>query len=322
MEWTDPESLPAPINIPGYLNACPCVTAGGDSLFFCSNRPGTRGGMDIWLSVREDTLWAEPINLGDSINTATDELKPYYVPDSRTLYFDRLENIHTYLFAIYSNSLDDNNSWQTASRLPAIINRPDTGSYGAFYNQNDNTLYFTSTNALDNSNLAIFSALYANGIWQQPQALTENINGFWFPNDCHSHATENGWITADKRLFIFDKMIWDVECTDVGTGLFYSENNSTVTENDELLIGKDDVRVYPNPSNTKFVFLFNHEHSLGILKIYNLNGQLVFARNIEPGTSSITWKAENIGKDVSSGIYFAQIEFPDQKVTKRLVYIK
>ncbi|NLI16145.1 MAG: hypothetical protein GX409_07675, partial [candidate division Zixibacteria bacterium] len=150
------------------------------------------------------------------------------------------------------------NEWQSAYRLPAIINRPDTGSYGAFYNQYDNNLYFTSTNALDNSNLAIFSALYANGIWQQPQALTENINGFWFPNDCYRHETENGWINANGRLLFFDKMIWETSCVDFTAWLFYSEVNSSVTENRDKSIDDRCVIVYPNPSNSNFAFAFNN----------------------------------------------------------------
>lgn len=322
LEWTDPESLPAPINIPGYLNACPCITVGGDSLFFCSNRPGTRGGMDIWLSVKEDTLWAEPINLGDSINSSTDELKPYYISDTRTLYFDRLENIHTYLFDIYSNSLDDNNAWQSAYRLPAIINRPDTGSYGAFYNQYDNNLYFTSTNASDNSNLAIFSALYADGIWQQPQALTENINGFWFPNDCHSHGTGDGWITADRRLIFFDKEIWEPSCIDFTSWLFYSENSSSITENYEISNAGDYVKVYPNPSNSSFAISISGSYEEGTLSIYNLNGQLVYKSTIDSHTPTIIWNTSNNEYPISSGVYFARFESSGNAITKRLVLIK
>jgi hypothetical protein len=321
LEWTDPVALPVPINIPGYLSACPGITASGDTLFFSSNRPGTRGGMDIWMSIKDDTLWSEPINLGDSINSETDELKPYYVSDDRILFFDRLENIHTYLYALYNSNLNDNNEWQSAVRLPAIINRPDTGSYSAFYNQYDNSLYFTSSNPAD-PNLAIYKSAYRIGIWDTPLLLEENINGFWFPNDCNRHETENGWMTANRRLFFFDKMIWDVGCTDFGAMLFYSEMNTSIDHTTEQSNSDNDIIIYPNPSNSDFVISLNSNHELGTLSIYNLTGQLIDRRAIAPYMSTIIWSTSNTKNNISSGIYFVQVEISKQKVTRKLVFIK
>ena len=90
--WSDPELLPYPINMPDnpeIANGMVCISTNGDTMFFCSSRPGTFGGMDIWLSVKIDSCWAEPVNLGDSINSELDELKPYYAASINTLFFDR-----------------------------------------------------------------------------------------------------------------------------------------------------------------------------------------------------------------------------------------
>lgn len=57
-------------------------------IFFASDRPGGKGGIDIWYVVRTgQTSWSEPINAAD-INTSYNEISPCLPPDNaRTLYF-------------------------------------------------------------------------------------------------------------------------------------------------------------------------------------------------------------------------------------------
>jgi outer membrane protein OmpA-like peptidoglycan-associated protein len=64
----------------------PALSSDGRTLFFTSDRPGTRGGSDIWMSTLNGTEWAEPINLGASINTEGTEGFPFFSEDS-VLYF-------------------------------------------------------------------------------------------------------------------------------------------------------------------------------------------------------------------------------------------
>lgn len=83
--------LPAPINLDGYTSTHP--TIGYDSvhqreyLFFVSDRPGGTGGLDIWsVSADSNSRWAipEPLN---ALNTAGDDITPYYHQPSGTMYF-------------------------------------------------------------------------------------------------------------------------------------------------------------------------------------------------------------------------------------------
>ncbi len=66
--------------------AHPSISGDGNTLFFCSNREGGFGGMDIYMCIRKRGLWSDPINLGPGINTAGDECYPYFHP-SGMLYF-------------------------------------------------------------------------------------------------------------------------------------------------------------------------------------------------------------------------------------------
>jgi hypothetical protein len=57
---------------------CPIESPDGRSLFIASNRPGTLGGNDIWMSTRasEKDAWSEPVNLGEPINSAASDYCP------------------------------------------------------------------------------------------------------------------------------------------------------------------------------------------------------------------------------------------------------
>ena len=66
----------------------PALNNTEDILIFSSDLPGGVGGKDLWYSVYDKKLktWGEPNNLGNSINTAGDEVFPYISEDNK-LYF-------------------------------------------------------------------------------------------------------------------------------------------------------------------------------------------------------------------------------------------
>ena len=66
--------------------AHPAITPDGKYLYFVSDMPGGYGGEDIWRVERMGDEFGEPENAGPSINTAADEMFPYFRSDG-TLYF-------------------------------------------------------------------------------------------------------------------------------------------------------------------------------------------------------------------------------------------
>ena len=59
----------------------------GQTIYFASDRPGGQGGTDIWYSTRKaDGTWATPINAGNQINTAGEELFPVIGADGSLYY--------------------------------------------------------------------------------------------------------------------------------------------------------------------------------------------------------------------------------------------
>lgn len=64
------------------------ISADGNSLFFHSDRAGTVGRNDLWLSQLTEEGWGEPRNIA-AVNTAEDESRPFLSADGRELWFTR-----------------------------------------------------------------------------------------------------------------------------------------------------------------------------------------------------------------------------------------
>jgi WD40-like Beta Propeller Repeat len=65
------------LNTPS-LDGCPIQSPDGLSLYMASNRPGGKGGLDIWMATRASTTapWGAPQNLGEPVNSAADDFCP------------------------------------------------------------------------------------------------------------------------------------------------------------------------------------------------------------------------------------------------------
>lgn len=90
--WQEPEELPEIINVPGTTNTMPTLglsRLNSDMLYFISNRPDGKGGLDLWVTYFDPKKneWKEPKNCGKKINTIADEITPYYNVETKTLYF-------------------------------------------------------------------------------------------------------------------------------------------------------------------------------------------------------------------------------------------
>ena len=94
--WEAPVNLGSVINTSG-VEAGSDLSADGHLLFFHSNRAGSLGGNDIYVSRRadpnDDVGWGPPEALGPDVNTSADENAPTYLQSaedgSANLYFTR-----------------------------------------------------------------------------------------------------------------------------------------------------------------------------------------------------------------------------------------
>jgi Tol biopolymer transport system component len=75
-------------------DGCPIEAPDGRMLLFASNRPGTLGFNDIWLSFRasEDDAWGTPVNLGGPVNSPAQDFCPTPLSGYRLLFVSTRAN--------------------------------------------------------------------------------------------------------------------------------------------------------------------------------------------------------------------------------------
>jgi len=85
--WSEPKNVGKNINS-DYWDSAPSIAPDNQALYFCSNRPDGYGGIDIYVTYRnEKGFWEEAVNMGPTINTVGDEQAPFIHADNKTLYF-------------------------------------------------------------------------------------------------------------------------------------------------------------------------------------------------------------------------------------------
>jgi len=67
----------------------PSIRRDGLEMVLASNRPGTLGGLDLWVATRASTSdpWSAPVNLGTGVNSAAADDRPTTSFDGSELYF-------------------------------------------------------------------------------------------------------------------------------------------------------------------------------------------------------------------------------------------
>ncbi|MDR1349047.1 MAG: OmpA family protein [Prevotellaceae bacterium] len=139
--WSEPEVVNI---IADSINVGqPSISPDELTLYFVSDMPGGFGGHDIWKSTRtsKSDTWNQPINLGEKINTKSDEMFPYCHSENE-LYFSSTGHVGLGGLDIYRATQADDGSW-TVENLgePFNSNQDDFGII--FEGETDNG-YFTS----------------------------------------------------------------------------------------------------------------------------------------------------------------------------------
>ncbi len=122
--WSEPTKLKAPLNSP-YWEGQMAFTPSGDTVFFSSDREGSLGGKDIWMSVRDKKgKWSAPINLGFPINSPYDEISPAISRSGKILYFSSNRPGNNFGdYDIYFSERTET-GWTKPIPLPFPINTP------------------------------------------------------------------------------------------------------------------------------------------------------------------------------------------------------
>ncbi len=123
--WLPAEKLEENISTK-YWESHACFSKDGQSLYFTSNRKGSLGGLDIYLSERTaDGKWGEPQNLGPKINTPYNEESPFITNDGNRLYFSSYGHYNMGGYDIFYSTKNKDGSWGEPVNLGYPINSTD-----------------------------------------------------------------------------------------------------------------------------------------------------------------------------------------------------
>lgn len=122
----DPNKLPKIANIPFKAEqGDKDLFVYNDSLIiFASNMEGGFGSYDLYFSIKKNSFWQPPVNMGPKINSEANEISPYLVKNGESLYFSSDRNETFGGFDIFVTTHILNGSWSEVNNLGPPINSP------------------------------------------------------------------------------------------------------------------------------------------------------------------------------------------------------
>ena len=120
-DWTSPQNLGLNINS-GEWESQPSLSADGRTLYFVSDRKGSLGKRDIWVSKLDSTnMWAKAINVGSPVNTTEDDLSPFIHANGKTLFFASEGHVGMGGLDLYFTE-NQKDKWKTPENLGYPLN--------------------------------------------------------------------------------------------------------------------------------------------------------------------------------------------------------
>jgi len=174
--WSKPKNCGSKVNTK-YWESQPSISADGKTIYFTSNRPGGFGGMDIWKTeMISEGVFSNPVNLGNVINTPSDELSPFIHFDQKTLYFSSDGHLGMGGKDLFYAKIQPDGTWGKPVNLGYPINSYKDES-GIFINAQGNAAYFASDRPGGYGGLDIYCFELEESLRPEPVLfLTEYIN--------------------------------------------------------------------------------------------------------------------------------------------------
>lgn len=191
-------------------------------LIFSSNRPGGKGGMDLWYSDFKKGVWGLPKSLGTKVNSPGNEIGPYYDHERKELFFasdfhyglggfdmfkaqggwkrptgvtNLGQPLNTSLNDMYYTPLDSLNGVFTSSRTGSKTDK-DAACCNDLYGYK----YPTPEPEIDSALLAITEVLSRDSIMKKLQRLVKEFHvTLYFHND---RPNPDNWDTITPYTYM------------------------------------------------------------------------------------------------------------------------
>jgi outer membrane protein OmpA-like peptidoglycan-associated protein/Tol biopolymer transport system component len=121
-QWSKPKAIKT-VNTSAHETSA-SLSPNGDTLYFCSDRKTTFGGHDIYMSTKnKNGKWSKPQNLGDVVNTPSDEISVCIDQQGKYLYFSSRGHQGIGGFDIFKTSFE-NGAWTQPENIGYPVSSP------------------------------------------------------------------------------------------------------------------------------------------------------------------------------------------------------
>ena len=178
-KWSNIKALP--FNSKEYSTSNPSLSKDGKTLYFSSNMPGSKGGIDIWKVAVNGDEYGTPQNAGDKVNTESNESFPF-ISDENILFFSSDGKQGFGGLDVFQVDLNKNSE---AKNVGSPVNS-EKDDFAFTYNVNKKVGFFSSNRAgVDN----IYKADPVCGV-----LVVSNVK-----------SSKNGNVLAGAKVVLLDK---------------------------------------------------------------------------------------------------------------------
>jgi len=207
-EWTDAEvSL---LNELESQSMHPTISSDNTTIVFASDRPGGYGLMDLYYSEYSNGNWSEPMNLGEDVNTAGNEVFPFLGQDNFLFFssdgYKKSDDLDIYKVGFSEDGFDK----------PIVLPQPINSKYDDlsiildFEGRNG---FFSSNRPGGKGKDDIYNFTAVESLYAYGEALYNTINIFTKSKETNKPITDvviRYRHLDEGETFIFDKSLFDI----------------------------------------------------------------------------------------------------------------
>ena len=191
-DWEAPSNLGPVVNSSDgdYMSH---ISADGLSLYFSSYRPGGLGNRDLWVSTRatSNDEWGEPVNLGPTVNTSSNERRMWISSDGLMLLLQSDRPKGSGVVDIYMTTrATTNDDWTEPVNIGPPVNVSIISDISPVVSLDGRTLYFSSCARIGNYG--------AWDLWQAPIIPIVDLNSDGMVDAADMCIVVDHWGTDDS----------------------------------------------------------------------------------------------------------------------------
>ena len=140
--WSEPINVGSPVNSKAD-EFYPSI-ADNSNIYFTAQTDKSLGSEDIWISKFEEGKYSEPENLGENVNSKTDEFNAFIAPDESYIIFSNWGRKDGPGGGdLYISFKDENRNWLPSKNLGENINSPQL-DFCPYITKDGKYFFFTS----------------------------------------------------------------------------------------------------------------------------------------------------------------------------------